>query len=133
MGFLKTLFGGNSGNGTPPSRKNKSIGYVLLDQYKPFITNKKSAMKAALSVLWHGKTQFIGGPGGKIIRASDSNIALPARLQLFSDRFYDEEGGVVSREVVDLTYSITRTIQDETVQIETIYSIAEAIVEKYDL
>src|SRR3546814_8883273 len=52
-------------------------------------------------------------------------------LQSFSDRFYIEEGMTVSHEVVNFTYQLTRTIEDQNIQIETIYSIAEAIVEKY--
>lgn len=39
----------------------------------------------------------------------------------------------MSHEVVDLTYQLTRTIDNQTAQIETIYSIAEAIVEKHGL
>ncbi|WP_172704900.1 hypothetical protein [Sphingomonas sp. LH128] len=133
MGFLKTLFGGSSSNSTPKSNTNKSIGHAVFDKYRPFITDKESAKKAALSVLWHGKTQFVDGPDGTVIRASDSAIPLPPRLQAFSDRFYDEEGMTASNEVVDLTYQLTRTIDDQYIQIETIYSIAEAIVERYNL
>lgn len=133
MGFLKALFGGTSSNSPPSTNKHKSIGHAVLDQYKPFIKNKEAAKKAALSVLWHGKTQFIEGPDGEIIRASDSTIPLPRRLQSFSDKFYNEETGVVSHEVVGLTEQLTRSIDNQTIQIETIYSIAEAIVEKYDL
>lgn len=131
MGFLKTLFGGTSNKISPNT--NRSIGHAVFEKYKPLITNKESAKKAALTVLWHGKSQFIDGPNGQIIRASDSDIPLPHRLQSFSDRFYVEEGMAVNHDVVNLTYQLTRTIEDQNIQIETIYSIAEAIVEKYDL
>lgn len=131
MGFLRTLFGGAPSKIAP--KTNRSIGHAVLEKYKPFITDKESAKKAALTVLWHGKTQFIDGPDGQIIRASDSDIPLPHRLQSFSDRFYVEEGMTVNHEVINFTYQLTRTIEDQNIQIETIYSIAEAIVEKYDL
>lgn len=131
MGFLRALFGGGSSKSAP--EKNRSIGHAVLEKYKPFINGKESAKKAALSVLWHGKNQFIDGPNGQIIRASDSNIPLPTRLKSFSDRFYSEEGITVNQEVVNFTYQLTRSIEDQNIQIETIYSIAEAIVEKHDL
>src|SRR3546814_15065520 len=72
MGFLKTLFGDTSKK--IPPKTNISIGHAVLQKYKPFITDKESAKKAALTVLWHGKTQFIDGPNGQIISASDSYI-----------------------------------------------------------
>ena len=78
MGFLRTLFGGGSSKSAP--EKNRTIGQAVLEKYKPFINGKESAKKAALSVLWHGKNQFIDGPNGQIIRASDSDIPLPTRL-----------------------------------------------------
>src|SRR3546814_12236924 len=96
MGFLKTLFGDTSKK--IPPKTNISIGHAVLQKYKPFITDKESAKKAALTVLWHGKTQFIDGPNGQIIRASDSSIPVPHRLQSFSDRFYIEEGMPVSQD-----------------------------------
>ncbi|MFC0389147.1 hypothetical protein [Muricoccus vinaceus] len=133
MGFLKTIFGRASSNSAASTNTGSSIGHAVLDRYKPFLANKEAAKKAALSVLWHGKTQFIEGPDGEIIRASESAIPLPRRLQSFSDKFYDEDKLVVSHEVVGLTDQLTRTIDNQTIQIETIYSIAEAIVEKHDL
>lgn len=133
MEFLKALFSRTSSNSATSTNTGKSIGHALLEHYKPFIGNKEAAKKAALSVLWHGKTQFIESPGGEFIRASDSAIPLPRRLQLFSDKFYGEEKMIISHEVVDLTYQLTRTIDNQTAQIETIYSIAEAIVEKHGL
>lgn len=133
MGLFRSLFGGTSSESASQINNNKSIGHAVVGKYKPFIGNKESAKKAALSVLWHGKTQFIYGPDGNIIRASDSAIPLPPRLQLFSDSYYDEESGVVSHEVIQVTEQLTSSIDDQNIQIETIYSIAEAIVEKYDL
>ena len=133
MGFLGSLFGGSSSNSAPQTNKNKSIGHALLGKYKPFITSKETAKKAALTVLWAGKTQFIYGPDGGMIRGADSGVALPPRLQSFSDRFYDEGGMIVNQQVAGLTESLVRAIDDGVIQIETIYSIAGAIVEKYDL
>ena len=133
MGFLKSLFGGTSNINAPEKNQNKSIGQVLVDEYKPFIADKESAREVALTVLWHGKTQFIDGPNGETIRASQSAIPLPQRLQSFSDIYYKEKGMTVNQEALHFTYQLTSTIDDQTIQIETIYLIAEAIVEKYDL
>lgn len=133
MGLLKSLFGGTSSKSALQTNKNQSIGHVLLEKYKPFITGKESAKTAALTVLWHGKTSFICGPDGEFIRASDSNIPLPHRLQSFSDKYYNEESGIVDNQIAGFTEQLTRTIEDQKSQIEAIYSIAEAIVEKYDL
>src|SRR3546814_15231957 len=49
MGFLKTLFGDTSKK--IPPKPNISIGHAVLQKYKPFITVKESAKKAALTVL----------------------------------------------------------------------------------
>ena len=131
MRFLKAMFGAPSKVPAAISDNGKTIRNFLLPQYKRLIKNKADAKNAALSVYWHGQTQFIQDDNGNIIRASKSSIAVSARLKLFADKFYDEENLVSNQAVVGLTYELTRDIEDQTIQIGTIYAIAEAILDDY--
>lgn len=133
MGFLRAMFGAPSKAPASISENDRTIGNFLLAQYKRLIKNKTDAMNAALSVYWYGQSQFIQDDNGSIIRASESAIVVPTRLKLFADKFYDEEDLVTDRAVVGLTYELTRNIEDQRIQIETIYAIAEDILDSYSI
>jgi hypothetical protein len=133
VGLLRAIFGAPSKAPASISGNDRTIGHSLLPQYKRLIKNKADAKNAALSVYWHGQTQFIQDDNGSIIRASKSAIVVPTRLKSFADKFYDEENLVTNPAVVGLTYGLTRNIEDQTIQIETIYAIAEAILDSYSI
>lgn len=133
MNIFKAIFGARSETPSKTISKDASIGQILLNRsYRTLIKNNAEAKKAALSVFWHGQTQLIRSADGAFIFASTANIHIPSRLKTFADMYY-EETVVVSQDVAHLTEELTRGIDDQILKIETIYSIADAIVGEYNL
>lgn len=134
MNIFKAIFGARSETPSKITAKNATIGQILLSRsYKMLIKNNAQAKKAALTVFWHGQTQLIQDTDGEFVFASTVNMHIPSRLKAFADMYYDEETLVVSQDVAQLTEELTRGIDDQVIKMETIYSIADAIVNEYNL
>ncbi len=134
MNIFKAIFGARSEAPSKVTAKDATIGQILLSRsYRTLIKNNAEAKKAALTVFWHGQTQLIQDADGEFVFASTVKMHIPSRLKAFVDVYYDEETLVVSQDVAHLTEELTRAFDDQIIKMETIYSIADAIVCEYNL
>lgn len=120
---------------TPIDWSNPKIGDALTYAYNPFINARSDAEDVVHTIYMHGQSQFIydTNAGGKLKQGAASSAIVPASLKSFIGKFPDDHRYKVDHDVVMLTEQITRDAGETELQIQVIYSIADAIVREQRL
>jgi len=120
---------------TPVNWNDPKIGDALANAYSPFIKSRKDAENVAHAIIFHGRSQFIydSKSGGQLVQGAQSSAVIPSALNAFINSFPDDYSFKVNHDVLTLTEQLTRDAGETEIQIQVIYSIADAIVRAHRL
>lgn len=120
---------------TPVDWSDPKIGDTLANAYSPFIKSRKDAENVVHAIVFHGRSQYVydSKSGGQIVQGAQSSATIPSALNIFIKSFPDDYSFKVNHDVVMLTEQLTRDAGETEIQIQVIYSIADAIVRVHRL